>query len=459
MKTNEIHHLYWRIGFGVNPKEIESLKSRSKQKIVNDLFEKSSKPALLNVDTSELVAFYKNSRGKLSRENRMKAQRMSRKKIQEYNTSWIQSLCESDQLLNERMHLFWTNHFVCRDQNILHFEQYNNTMREHALGNFGDFVKAISKEASMLKYLNNKQNVKEKPNENFGRELLELFTLGIGNYTETDIKEAARAFTGWTHGFRGDFVLKKQKHDYGEKAFLGEVGTFGGNDIIDIVLKQKQCARFICSKIYKEFVNSEIDEANLEEITRVFYKDYDIKNVMKHIFISDWFYDKKNIGVKIKSPIELIVGLHRTVPFNFENKNGLLFFQRELGQNLTNPPNVAGWKGGTSWIDSNTMLIRLKLPSMILNNSVIALEERGDLEESYEMYYKRMNNRKKYLKVSADWDDFNKSYMNVKSKDLPEFILNGKLSKNAQELISNLKIENKKDFCVQLMSLPEYQMC
>ncbi|MDT0552525.1 DUF1800 domain-containing protein [Urechidicola vernalis] len=458
MKTNELRHLYWRIGFGINPTELVALSSKSKKEIVKSLFDNASKDSALTIDTSDLVSFYKSNRGKMSREDRMKAQKMSRKKVQEYNNAWFQRLYNSDQLLNERMHLFWTNHFVCRDQNILHYQKYNNTMRHYALGNFGDFVKAISKEASMLKYLNNKQNVKEKPNENFGRELMELFTLGIDNYSEKDIKEAARAFTGWNHDFRGNFVLRDKKHDFGKKEFLGESGAFGGEEIIDVILAQKQCARYICSKVYKEFVNPEIDEKNLEEITELFYHDYDIKKLMRYIFMSDWFYDKRNMGVKIKSPVELIVGLHRLVPFQFEQSNGVLFFQKELGQVLTNPPNVAGWKGGTSWIDSNTMLVRLKLPSMLLNNSVIALEEKGDLEESYEMYYKRMNNRKKYIKVTANWNNFNEEFHSVLESEMPRFLLNGELSSSAQELISNLEINNKRDYCIQLMSLPEYQM-
>ena len=137
-------------------------------------------------------------------------------------------------------------------------------MRENALGNFGDFVKAISKEASMLKYLNNKQNVKQKPNENFGRELLELFTLGIGNYTEKDIKETSRAFTGWNHKIQGEFNMIDKRHDFGLKTFMGESGKFNGDDIIDIILKQKQCARFICTKVYKEFVSYTIDEKRVE---------------------------------------------------------------------------------------------------------------------------------------------------------------------------------------------------
>ena len=178
----------------------------------------------------------------------------------------------------------------------------------------------------MSKYLNNRQNVKERPNENFARELMELFTLGVGNYTEKDIKESARAFSGWSFKNNGDFFLRKQKHDYEEKTFFGKTGHFNGDDIIDIILEQKQCAKFICTKVYKYFINPNVDEDRLEEITTLFYKDYNIEKLMQHIFTSDWFYNKENIGAKIKSPIELLVGIHRLVRVAYNNKNQLHYY-------------------------------------------------------------------------------------------------------------------------------------
>jgi len=126
--------------------------------------------------------------------------------------------------------------------------------------------------------------------------LLELFTLGNGNYSEKDIKEAARAFTGWNHNFRGEFIFRKKQHDFGEKEFLNSKGNFDGNAIIDNILKEKQCARFICTKIYGYFVNETIDEQHVLAMTHVFYKDYDIEKLMRFVFLSDWFYDDKNIG-------------------------------------------------------------------------------------------------------------------------------------------------------------------
>ena len=151
----------------------------------------------------------------------------------------------------------------------------------------------------MIRYLNLNQNNKKSPNENFSRELLELFTLGEGNYTEKDIKECARAFTGYSFNFEGDFNLSKGKHDTGTKTVFGKKGDFDGDDVLDIILSKKQCARHICEKIYLHFVNDVPNKRRIEEMTTVFFQNYNIEELMKYVFLSDWFYDKKNIGTKL----------------------------------------------------------------------------------------------------------------------------------------------------------------
>ena len=321
------------------------------------------------------------------------------------------------------MTLFWANVFVCKDNNIYDIQHYNNVLRKNALGNFREFTKAIAHEASMIKYLNNRQNKKGKPNENFARELMELFTLGAGNYTEKDIKESARAFTGWNTNKRGEFILQKKNHDFGKKTFFGKTGNFDGNDIIDIILEQEQCARFICDKVYRYFVNPTVNKEHLEEMTAVFYKDYDIKNLMFYVFSSDWFYDEKNMGVKIKSPIELLVGINRVVPVTFQKRNQQMYFQKMMGQILLNPVNVAGWKGNTNWIDSNTLMFRLKLPSVILNNAMISLEEKGDIKADFKDFYKKKKRRQNYFKTTVSWDVFEKEYKNISPEDLKNVLI------------------------------------
>lgn len=463
MQQKHIQHLYWRASFGIDIKELTIFKSKSKLKIVSNLFSKSNTFKPLELDLSEFAEVKFKSKKELKKqftaEEIQKLRNKQQKKVRELNYAWIDRLSEPNSLLREKMTLFWANIFVCRDNDIYFIQQYNNTLRKHALGDFRVFTKAIAKEASMSKYLNNKQNVKRKPNENFARELMELFTLGVGNYKEQDIKESARAFTGWSHTRNGDYFFRKNQHDFGEKTFFGKTGNFNGDDIIDIILEQKQCARFICTKVYKYFINPKVDEKRLEEITNIFYKDYDISSLMKYIFTSKWFYNDENIGVKIKSPIELLVGIQKVVPVTFNKKKQLNYLQRMMGQMLLYPDNVSGWKGGKSWIDSNTLMFRMKLPSLILNNAIINLEEKGEFEDTFEKYYKNAKKRNKYIKTIKNWEEFDAKYKNLNSKELTNLLLLSKLDKDTEKFIENLQVKSNRNFCIQLMSIPEYQLC
>lgn len=460
MKPEYIQHLYWRAGFGILPPQLEKLKSKGKKEVVHNLFQESKASTILKIDTSEIETFISGAMdGKLEPKVRMEVQKMSRKKQVELNKEWFGRLSVSKELLREKMTLFWANVFVCEDNNILYIQQFNNTLRNHALGNFGEFVKAISKEAAMTKYLNTKQNRKQSPNENFARELMELFTLGEGHYTEEDIKESARAFTGYSHNINGDFVFRKWAHDNGEKIFFGRTGNFKGEDIIDIILEQPQCAKFICTKVYRYFVNDKINEEHVAEMADVFYGDYNIEKLMRHVFMSEWFYDKDNLGTKIKSPIEFLVGLNKLVPIKLENEKRLLYLQRQLGQVLLDPPNVAGWKGGKSWIDSNTIVLRLKLPSMLLNSAYIskAEDDKPDYPEIKKAAFKKQFG--KYLKTEADWNTFYKNFDTVELNELQDVILSCDLQEQTSSYLEGLTKVSKQEYAVQLMSLPEYQMC
>ncbi len=459
MKQKHIQHLYWRIGFGILPNALEKCSKQSKKAVVDILLRASKEATPLTLDTSELDDLMGGSYEK-SKENRMKIQKISREKIKVLNVAWIERLADPKELLREKMTLFWANHFVCQDNNYVYSQKFHNTLRTHALGNFKDFVVAISKEAAMTKYLNTKQNRKQKPNENFARELMELFTLGVGNYTEDDIKESARAFTGYSHNLQGEFVFRKRAHDEGVKAFFGKSGNFNGDDIIDIILENKQCATYICGKIYRYFVNDTIDENHVNNMANVFYKDYNIENVMRYMMLSDWFYDKKNIGIKIKSPIELLVGIKNVVPVDFKNPKQLLYIQKLLGQILLSPPNVAGWKGGRNWIDSNTIVMRLKLSSLILNNAYISKAKAGTSDAAMDMKKQAFKkNFGKRFKTESNWIYFNNQFKNVDINDLENHILACNMNESASAYLKSLSKVSKQEYCVQLMSLPEYQMC
>jgi uncharacterized protein (DUF1800 family) len=457
MNTKEIQHLFWRAGFGISPDEIQHLQPLSKRAIVDQLISDSMKVTPLYVNTSELNRF---DQQKVSsdQKTRQDFQKKSRLKIKELNVAWIDRLSKPDAILRERMTLFWANHFACKDVHIFHIQKYNNTLRKHALGNLKDFVKAISKEPSMLKYLNNKQNVKERPNENFSRELMELFTLGKGNYSETDIKESARAFSGYFHGHDGRFFLRQRKHDYGIKRFLGKRGRFDGDDIINIIFSKKQCARFICEKIYSYFVNDIINDDHIESMISVFYPRYNIKDLMKFIFLSDWFYDKQNIGVKIKSPIDFLVGVNNVVPIRYKDPKQLLSIQKILGQELLYPPNVSGWKGGKAWIDSNTIMLRLRLPALLLNDGPVSIKKKGEFIDKLSEFINN-NKTKRFFKVESDWASFKKKYNQVSIEDLKDYLILSEINKGTASFLEDLGKVSKKEYCIQLMSLPEYQMC
>ena len=254
-------------------------------------------------------------------------------------------------------------------------------------------------------------------------------------------------------------MLREKQHDSGIKTFFDKSGYFDGDDIIDLILEKKQCARFICDKVYRYFVNPIIDESHLDEITTIFYKDYDINNLMLYIFSAKWFYNDKNIGVKIKSPVELLVGIRRVVPVTFMKKNQLNYLQKMMGQVLLYPENVSGWKGGKNWIDSNTLMFRMKLASLILNDAVINLEEKGAFEDSFNKYYNKERKRNKYIKTIKNWDVFTKNHLKLKPNELRDLLIISKLDKDTAVLLSELRVDSNKDYCIQLMSIPEYQLC
>lgn len=455
MIAKDIQHLYWRAGFGALPEDLLKFKDFSRRQVVNALFDSSKTVHPLQIDVSEFLNINNKN---LNKKSKQELRKKSRKKVKTYNVKWVSRMGTSQELLREKMTLFWSNHFVCKDDNILFVQNFNNTLRANALGYFGDFVKAISKEAAMINYLNNKQNKKLQPNENFARELMELFTLGLGNYTETDIQESARAFTGYNHNSNGVFEIRKRHHDDERKTFFGQTGNFNGDDIIDIILEQKQCARFICENIYAYFVSDLVNTAHVEELTTIFYEDYDIARLMRYLFNSDWFYSEEYVGNKIKSPIDLVVGMGKIVPMTFESQKDLLKTQKLLGQVLLAPPNVAGWKGGRTWIDSNTIMLRLKLASILLGNAQISVKPKGEFEDSYEEFYDKKK-RKKMINVVADWDTFEKQFQNEIISDLAIHIVVTPLSDGTKAYLKGLSQTSKREHCIQLMSLPEYQMC
>ena len=380
LTQKEIQHLYWRAGFGIKQSKIPSLIYQTKENTVNELFTDSYLQTPLSFDFKSL----KQASKKKTKVEKKALRKLKIRTLFELNKKWYEQMISTDQVLREKMTLFFHDHFAVNLRRPFEAMNLNNILRNHALGSFELMLMEVSKSPAMLMFLNNRQNKKDSPNENFAREVMELFTLGRDNiYTEKDIQEAARAFTGWNFKSDGSFVFRKNQHDEGEKTFLGRTGNFKGDDIIRILLEEKQTAVYLCEKIYKYFVNETINPQHINELAEVFYgSKYNLKTLMKAIFMSDWFYNEKNIGNKIKSPTELIVGLGRQFGVKFQNHQKLILLQKKLNQTLFLPPNVAGWPGGKYWIDSSTLMIRLRLPSLMLTAGELEWDEKEDMPEN-----------------------------------------------------------------------------
>ena len=380
-QNNNIQHLFWRAGFGLSHQQWEVRQNWSIPKAVDFLFQEARNSRIQLATTPFDNALQKRVK-ELSKREIAVLRKEQRRLVHQQNIDWLLAMRqggESDLL--QKMTLFWHGHFACTSKVGSLANNQLLTLKKHALGNFKDLVIAVAKDPAMIRFLNNQQNRKNSPNENFARELMELFTIGRGHYTEQDVKEAARAFTGWSSNLKGEFVFRARQHDYGTKTFMGQRGDFDGKDIIDIILAKPATATFICRKIYRYFINPKVEEQRVQELANIFYKsDYDIAHLMRTIFQSDWFYAPENQLVKIKSPTEFLAGMIRQIDLQVNNKVALFGIQKALGQTLFNPPNVAGWKGGKSWIDNATLMLRLNLPQVIFNAAEINVKEKDDLE-------------------------------------------------------------------------------
>ncbi|MFN9488619.1 MAG: DUF1800 family protein [Betaproteobacteria bacterium] len=278
---------------------------------------------------------------------------------------WLRQMLVTPDPLRERMTLFWHNHFVSGLQKVLSPQlmyRQNVLLREQALGNFGTLLHAVARDPAMLRYLDSAFNRKGSPNENFARELMELFTLGEGHYTEQDVKEVARAFTGWSLSPEGEFVFRPALHDDGPKTVLGRQGNFGGSEVLDLLLERPETATLIARKLWLEFVSPQPVPAEVARIAAALRgSGYDIRAALRVLFNSEAFYAPANRGVLVKSPVDLVVGTLRQFEFEVPDVLPFVFAAGQFGQVLFAPPNVKGWPGGELWINATTLLQRKQL--------------------------------------------------------------------------------------------------
>jgi hypothetical protein len=268
----------------------------------------------------------------------------------------------TEQPLQEKLALFWHGHFAVNEGKVRDYRkllQQLELFHAHGNGSFRDLMVAVAQDPAMLAFLDAGVNVKGAPNENFAREIMELFTMGVGNYSEQDIREAARAFTGWN--FDGlEFVVNVDQHDAGEKQFLGQRGNFDGIEVIDIIMDQPVTAEYMAAKLYRFFVRQQISPALQAELGNVLRDaDYDVASFLETLFLSRDFYSPASVGTHIKSPVELAVSTYRKL--GLDDAPGVPDFNRAtgaLGQTLLRPPTVAGWGEGQSWITPGLLLER-----------------------------------------------------------------------------------------------------
>lgn len=290
---------------------------------------------------------------------------------------WLGRMLHTSAPLQEKMTLFWHGHFTsefaAKGTSPNDMLVQNQLLRRYALGNVRELTQAVARDPAMLKYLDNARNQKAHPNENFARELMELFTLGIGNYTEADIRESARAFTGWTLRKGGaEFYEDDRQHDSGLKTFLGRTGNFDGGDIIDIIFQQPAAPRWFARKLLAFFVYDEPEPALVDRVAALIRKnDFALKPVLSTLLRSNVFFSERAYRALVKSPVEFVIGAYALFGIA-EVAPVTLAVLRRMGQVILHPPSVKGWDGGMTWLNSQTLITRENFASALMASPAMA---------------------------------------------------------------------------------------
>lgn len=369
-------HLLRRAGFGGSPSDVERLFSLGRDRAVDSLVYYSSipqtHPAFRLPDAPDMMELQRKIESLPEDERRDVRQQLrsvNHAQLEDLRAWWAERMLLTPRPFEEKMTLFWHGHFTTGAEEVKAtrmLAEQNALLRTKATGPFRDLLRAICRDRAMLRYLNSDTNRKEKPNENFARELFELFTLGTGNYTEQDIKESARAFTGYSVGREG-FQFRRGQHDFGEKTILGRTGKFDGDDVVEIILQQPQTSRFLAARLLKFFVVDQPPKALVEALaSKLRATDFDIGASLAVLFRSEQFYTAEFMHTRIKSPPELVIGMARALGITDADCHAMAFAMRSMGQELFQPPNVKGWDGGRAWITTATLFSRYDYGGMTL---------------------------------------------------------------------------------------------
>ncbi len=352
-----IEHLLRRAGFGFSPTELAYYKSMGYEASLNELLNPEQ------VNNSQL-------------DQSIARERFDFTNLDDLKRWWIYRMAFSRCPLEEKITLFWHGHFATSNRKVNNayamYEQ-NVLMRKNGMKNFGNLLLAMSEDPAMIIWLDNQQNHKGKPNENYAREVMELFSVGIGHYSEQDIKEAARAFTGWETKANA-FFFNSGQHDNGDKTFLGEHGNLSGNDIVDILAHKPATANFLSHKLCKFFVSDNPSEEIIAHVAHAYKaNDNNIKKMLETMFKHKEFFTQKSYHAKIKSPAELVIGTIKSL--QVQKLDATLPSQMaRMGQNLFEPPTVKGWDGGTTWVSTNLIMERFNFAARITQEKFDAIE-------------------------------------------------------------------------------------
>lgn len=389
-EQQKIAHLLRRFAFGASESELTYYGSNGLAGAIDKLLNYEAVDEGFSVDPSSLA--------------NAKNQKLKIEAVQEW---WLMRMIATRRPLQEKMTLFWHNHFATSSDKVTSpymMLTQNQILRAGATGKFQDLLLTVGKDPAMLLWLDNQFNVKGHPNENFGREVMELFTMGIGHYTEHDVQEAAKAFTGWGFGVAGGrkrpqtakkpprnqiFIDNAEKHDDGVKEFLGNKGNFDGDDIIGILCSNPQCARFLTWKLWSWFAYPNPDDSLVERLSEPFYRDgLDIKKLLRAIMESPEFYSDRAYRSVYKNPVDFAVTAVRQLGFGAQaltDENyrtavkpatALRISTKGMGMNLMWPPDVSGWKGGSEWVSTATIVERIRWAQVLFDQADVSLKNR-----------------------------------------------------------------------------------
>jgi uncharacterized protein (DUF1800 family) len=380
-------HFLNRAGFGGSPQEIEELTSLGPEKAVSKLVDYDRVPdptadpawAKPDPDRAARIAALRQASDEQKRELQKKEQQLQRERLLELRGWWLQRMAKGPRPLQEKLTLFWHGHFATSVEKVrdaYYTWRQNELFRRLAVGNWLQMLVEVAKDPAMLIWLDQAQSRKEHPNENFAREVMELFALGEGHYSEKDIAEAARALTGWSLDRDAQkFVERPRTHDTGTKTILGRTGDFDGEDFLEIIVAQPQAAMFITAKLWNFFAG-EMPDATLNAALAAEFRKAgnNFKPVLRTMFLSEEFYADSIIRHQVKSPVQWLVGSVRMLECELPPPLVSTNLLRSLGQDLFAPPNVKGWDGGLAWITTNTLLMRYNESAVLAegDSSVLA---------------------------------------------------------------------------------------